>query len=125
QHFEFKSARMREPYVLLSKALLESRVPNFESREVFHPKRKRSFGHAECRGLDLPRAFPAGLPAVREARHHGTGLDIRVGVVEVVNGNLAVHQDGLFRHAKTHNSREEIDILLRSARAEGDVVIAG
>src|SRR5207248_5557543 len=72
----------------------------------------------------LTGAGAARLARVRKAGGDRADVGIRVPVVEVINGNAAIHQDGLFDQSLPEHLGEEIDVLLRAAGAQRDVVHA-
>jgi hypothetical protein len=59
---------------------------------------------------------------IGKSRHHGAGLGVRVGVVEMVMRITAVEPNSLLDQPLAHDSGEEIDILLRAAGARREVV---
>ena len=91
--------------------------------EMLFPERQRSLGDGKSRGGHLTRARPPRLAAVRKRRHDGAGLQIGVRVVQVIDGNRSVHQNGLFRHAQPYYLREKIHVFLCAARTSRDVMV--
>src|SRR5215467_5713688 len=91
---------------------------------MFFPERQGPRSHSEGGGRYLPGAPTSLKPAVWEGRHNRARLNVGVRIIEVVDGNLPVHEDSLLRHAKADDLREEIDVILSAARASGDVVVS-
>ena len=120
-----ETGRVAETNEPLSKALLNRILIHAVALQMVLPEWQRSAGHGERCGVHLARAWAAAFPAIRESSHHRTGLHIRVRVVKMINGYLAVHEHRLLRHAKTDGLREEIDVLLCAACTGCDVVISG
>ena len=124
EDFERQSSRVLESDVLLTEALLNAGVLNLVLIEMVFPERQRAFGRRIRSGRDLARALTSSLLAVGERSHHRAWLGVRIGVVQMVDRNGAVHQNGLLDHPQTDYLREKIDVLLGSACTRGDVVDA-
>ena len=123
--FEFQAGGMRETDERLSKPLGDGLLLELVPLQMILPERQRTFGYRERRGLHLTGSPAALQPAVRKGGHHGPGFDFSVRIIQVVNRNLAVHQNSLLGHAQADGLRKEFDVFLSAARAGGDVMIAG
>src|SRR5215472_10962276 len=108
---------MFKPDERLSKSFSDWALLDAIALQVIAPERQRPLADGECRRLHLTRALPSRLAAIRKRRHDGAGLQDRVRIIQVVDRNRAVHQNGLLRHAKAENVRKEIHIFLGSTRA--------
>src|SRR5439155_5061591 len=64
------------------------------------------------------------LTRVRKTRGDGTHVGISISVVEVIDGDVPIHQDGLLDQALPEYLSKEVDILLRAAGAQRDVMNA-
>src|SRR5580704_7657440 len=124
EYFEGQSRRMLESNEFLAEPFLNAGVRSLMPIELIFPERQGSLRRRiSCRG-DLARALTPLFLAVGEGGHHRTRLGVLVGIVQVVNRNLAIHEDGLLHHAQAKNLGEKVDILLGSAGTRGDVVDA-
>src|SRR6185503_19319335 len=72
----------------------------------------------------LARPGAPRLPRVRKTGRDRTDVGIGIAVVEVVDGDVSIHQDGLLDQPLPEYLGKEVDILLRTAGAQGDVVHA-
>jgi hypothetical protein len=93
-------------------------------RQPVGPVAERLGGHGEQDRPQLVRpalAEPARL-AVREARQDRARVPDPVGVVEVVDRDLAVEQHGLLDALETERPHVEVVVLLRGADAKGEVM---
>ena len=107
-----------------AEALVDAAVQGAMLRQVSNPERQRPPGHGVGEHRHLPRAWPALAAAIGKTGGDRTGFGVGVAVVEVVDGDVPVQQHGLLDQALTQHTGEEIDIGLRRARAERDVVDA-
>src|SRR6185503_5427876 len=104
--------------------LLNAGVTDAIAVEVRRPEGGRPHRDGKAGHADLTGAAPSGTAAVREAGQDRTGIGVGVAVIEVVNGNAAVHEDGLLHEALAEDLREEVHVLLCPAGTERDVMDA-
>src|SRR5262245_24843571 len=123
-HLEEQSGRMPRPQVLRAEPFLDAAVGGPMPFEVFLPEWNRPGRHGIAGARELAGTGTARFARVREARGDGTDVGIAIAVIEVVDGDVSVHQHGLLDEPLPENLGEEIDILLRAAGAERDVVNA-
>ena len=90
--------------------------------QVIQPEWKRSGTYRVDSGLNLARTRAALYPVIGKRGHGRSRLGLSVGVIEVVVSVAAVKQNGLFDQALTDHLREEIDVFLRTAGADHNVV---
>src|SRR5262249_52025635 len=117
------AARVREADALLAEAR-EDLVLDALLVEAVGPEADRVGRDRQHQRLGLVRAalaHPAGLP-VRERRQQRARVADLVAVVEVVDRDLAVEEDGLLHALQAEQPDVEVVVLLRSAYAEGQVV---
>jgi hypothetical protein len=114
---------MREPEALGAEALgLGGLHPG--GTQAIRPVADRVRGHGDADGPELVGPAPAhpSRLAVGEAREDRREVADPVGVVEVVDRDLAVEEDGLLDAAEAEQADVEVVILLRAADAERQVM---
>ena len=121
-HFEEQAGRMPEANVVLAEPLLNPTVLDLVTIQMVHPERRRALRGRECRRRDLARSDAAGDAPVRKRRQHRANLGVRVGVVQMIVSVAAVEQDRLLDQALAEDFRDEVDVLLRAAGAQRDVM---
>jgi len=90
---------------------------------MIFPERQGPLCHRKSSRGDLAGAGPSGLAAVRKRGHHRAWLEVRVGVVQMIDGNGPVHQHGLLGHSQADYLSEKVHVFLRATRASRDVVV--
>src|SRR5206468_13107322 len=90
--------------------------------EVLFPERGRPVRHGVAGAGQLAGPGAPRLARVRKTRGDRTDVGIGVAVVEVIDRDVAVHQDGLLDQPLPEDLCEEVDILLCAAGAQRDVV---
>ncbi len=93
--------------------------------QVIPPEPEAGLGHREADRGDLPAAQladPAAL-AHREAGEDRALIAVIVGVVEVVDRHGAVVERRLLDAFQAEDLRVEVEVLLRIARAHGQMVV--
>jgi hypothetical protein len=117
------AARMREADTLLAEAG-DDLVLDPLLVEAVDPEPGRVGRDREHEGLELvgaALAHPPGL-AVGERGQQRARVALPVAVVEVVDRDLAVEEDGLLDAPETEQPDVEVVVLLRPSDAEGQVV---
>ena len=122
--FHEQTRRMPEADERLAEALLDAAVIDVVARQVIGPERQRTFRHRVGGRRDLSGAWPSRNPSVGERRQNRSDFRVGVRVIQMVVRVSAVEQDGLFDQPKAEHLREEVDVFLRAAGAERDVVDA-
>src|SRR5262249_56055552 len=89
--------------------------------EVFLPEGNRARRHGVAGARELSRSHPARLARIRKAGGDRADICVAVSVIEVIDGDVAVHQHGLLDHPLPEDAGEEVDVLLRAAGAQRDV----
>src|SRR5262249_7265654 len=121
-HFEEQSGRMPGSQVLRAESLLHAAVVDAVPIEMLLPERTGARRNRVAGARELARAGAARLARVGKTGGDGADVGVAVPVIEVVDRDVAVHQDGLLHQPLCENRGEEIDILLRAAGAQRDVV---
>src|SRR5262245_25901053 len=121
-HFEEQPDGMPHPQILRAESFLHAAVFGLVAIEVIVPERDRSVrngvaGTGQLAGPGAPR-----LPRVRKTRGDRTDVGVGIAVIEVIDRDVAIHQNGLLDQPLPENLSEEVDILLRAAGAQRDVV---
>ena len=115
---------MPHPQVLRAESFLHAAVFGPVPIEVLFPKRDRSVRNGVAGAGQLARPGASRLPRVRKTRSDRTDVGVGVAVVEVIDGDVSIHQDGLLDQPLPEYLGKEVDILLRAAGAQRDVVNA-
>src|SRR5437588_4324729 len=123
-HLEEQSGRMPHAQVLRAESFLHAAVFGAVAIEVLSPERDRSVRNGVAGAGELTGAGAPRLARVRKTGRDGTHVGIGVAVIEVIDGNVSVHQDGLLDQPLAEYLSEEVDVLLRAAGAQRDVVNA-
>ena len=113
---------MREPDERLSEALLNPAVLDLVPLQVVLPEWQRALRHRVGCSRNLAGSRSPGDPPIGERRQHRADLGVRVAVIEVVVRVPAVEEDRLLDQPQAEHLRDEVDVLLRAARAQRDVV---
>ncbi|MNT08950.1 hypothetical protein D3C72_1437090 [compost metagenome] len=122
---ELDATRMLEALAALSEALDDLAViRHVHGIEAAAPELERARGDRVVDDPHLARSLTRHDPplAERERRHQGPRIAIRVAVVKVVDGILAVEKHGLLHEALPEQLDVEVHILLRVPHAGGQVM---
>jgi len=123
-HFEEQPRRMPYPQVLRAEPFLHATVFGLVPIEVIFPERDRSVRNGVAGAGQLTGAGTPRLARVRKTRGDGTHVGIGISVIEMIDGDTPIHQDGLLDQPLPEDLGEEIEILLRAAGAQRDVMNA-
>src|SRR3989442_13456237 len=123
-HFEEQPCGMPYPQILRANPFLHATVFGPVPIEVLFPERDRSVRNRIADAGQLARAGSPRLARVRKTRGDGTHVGIGISVVEVIDGDASIHQDGLLDQPLPEYLGKEVDILLCAAGAQRDVVNA-
>ena len=115
---------MPHPQILRAESFLHAAVFGPVPIEVLFPKRDRSVRNGVAGARQLARPGAPRLPRVRKTRRDRTDVGVGIAVVEVIDGDVSIHQDGLLDQPLPEYLGKEVDILLRAAGAQRDVVNA-
>src|SRR6266581_3993187 len=113
---------MPEPDERLAETLLDSTVLDGVATQMIDPEGQRALRYRKHRRRNLSGAGPSRYAAIRKHCHHRPDIGVRVRIVQMVMGVPAVEQNGLLDQAQTQYRGEEVDILLRAACAQRDVM---
>src|SRR5882672_1627835 len=123
-HFEEEPCGMPYPQILRAKPFLHTTVFGPVPIEVLFPERDRPVRNGITGAGQLARPGAPRLAGVRKTRGDGTHVGIGISVIEVIDGDASIHQHGLLDEALPEYLGEEVDILLRAAGAQRNVMNA-
>ncbi len=90
--------------------------------QVLEPEFDRALRHRIGGGLDLSGTLAASHASIGKGGVDGTGLGVRVRIIQMIVSVAAIKQDGLLDHALAENLRLEVDVFLRAAHTYGHVM---
>src|SRR5262245_14644803 len=123
-HFEEQPDGMTHTQILRAESFLHAAVFGPVSIEMVFPKRDRSIRNGVAGAGQLTGPCAPRLARVRKTRRDRTDVGVGVAVVEVIDRDVSIHQDGLLDQPLPQHLGKEVDILLGAARAQRDVVNA-
>src|SRR5262249_41407204 len=94
-HLEEESGRMPYAQVLRVKPFLHTTVFGVMSVDVFFPERDRADRNSVTGARELAGPGASRFTRVRKAGGNRTHIGVRISVVEVIDRDASVHQDGL------------------------------
>src|SRR5262249_53751102 len=107
-HFEEQSGWMPDAQISRAEPFLHTAVLGAMPIEVLFPERDRARRNGVTGAGQLTGPGATRLPRVRETRGDRADVRVAIAVVEVIDRNAPIHQDGLLDHALPEYLREEI-----------------